>query len=82
MPVMSGLEEARQIRALERSDAATIPIIALTADAFNEEREKAIEAGVTARLVKPVEPELLYATIASLFKNGAIEPDTVLPPQL
>ncbi|MDO5111832.1 MAG: CheR family methyltransferase [Clostridia bacterium] len=66
MPVMDGLEETRRIRALERPDAAAIPIIALTADAFNEERDKALAAGMTARLVKPVEPELLYATVASL----------------
>ena len=49
---MDGLEEARRIRALERPDA------------FNEERDKTMAAGMTARLVKPVEPELLYATIA------------------
>ncbi len=69
MPVMDGLEEAHQIRAMGRPDAETIPIIALTADAFNEEREKTVEAGMTARLVKPVEPELLYATVASLIHD-------------
>ena len=67
MPVMDGLEEARRIRALDRPDAQSIPIVALTADAFDEERDKTIAAGMTARLVKPVEPELLYATIAGLI---------------
>lgn len=68
MPVMDGLEETRQIRALKRPDAA-VPIIALTADAFNEERDSILEAGVTTRLVKPIEPELLYATVSGLLKK-------------
>ena len=67
MPVMDGLEEARKIRALQRPDASTIPIIALTADAFDEERDKTLAAGMTARLVKPVEPEFLCATVVRLI---------------
>ena len=67
MPVMDGLEETRQIRAMSRPDAATIPIIALTADAFNEDMDKTVAAGMTSRLIKPVEPDLMYATIAGLI---------------
>ena len=69
MPIMDGLEATRQIRALERPDAATIPIIALTADAFNDDKEKTVEAGMTARLVKPVEPNLLYSTVAAQLQK-------------
>lgn len=68
MPVMDGIEEVRQIRALKRTDAATIPIIALTADAFNSEREEAAAIGMTTCLIKPVEPELLYATVSGILK--------------
>ncbi|HKM21522.1 MAG TPA: chemotaxis protein CheB [Lachnospiraceae bacterium] len=72
MPIMDGLEETRQIRALKRSDATTVPIVALTADAFNEEREKTVDAGMTARLIKPVEPDLLYATVSNLIHDNSV----------
>lgn len=75
MLVMDGLEEARQIRTRKCSDAKKIPIIALTADAFNDAQKKIFEAGMTARLVKPVEPELMYAKVAGLLKNDRTEPD-------
>ena len=65
MPVMDGLEAARQIRALEREDAKTIPIIALTANAYEEDIEKSHKAGISAHLAKPIDPKLLYDTIAS-----------------
>lgn len=64
MPVMDGLEATRQIRALKRTDASKIPIIAMTADAFAEEKKKTIASGMNAHLSKPIEPALLYNTIA------------------
>ena len=60
MPVMDGLEATRQIRQLSRLDAASIPIIAMTADAFAEEQKKTIEAGMNYHLSKPIDPPLLY----------------------
>lgn len=72
MPIMDGLEETRKIRALKRSDATTVPIVAFTADAFNEEREKTVDAGMTARLIKPVEPDLLYATVSNLIHDNSV----------
>lgn len=63
MPVMDGLESARQIRALEREDAKDIPIIALTANAFESDVEAALAAGMNAHLAKPADSDLLYETL-------------------
>ena len=60
MPVMNGHEAAKAIRALDRPDAKTIPIIAMSADAFNENVQESIENGINAYLTKPVDTEMLY----------------------
>lgn len=60
MPKVSGLQAAKTIRNQEKEDADDIPIIAMTANAFEEDREKSIEAGMNAHLAKPVEPDELY----------------------
>jgi signal transduction histidine kinase/FixJ family two-component response regulator len=64
MPVMDGLEATRQLRALPRADAGTVPVIALSANAFSEDVERAKAAGINEYLSKPFEPEKLYATLA------------------
>ena len=69
MPEMDGLEATRTIRAMERSDAASTPIIALTANAFDEDVQRSMQAGLNAHLSKPVQPELLFETLESLIKN-------------
>lgn len=63
MPVMDGLEATRRIRALSREDAAVIPIIALTANAFQNDIDAALSAGMNALLAKPVDAEALYDTL-------------------
>ncbi len=68
MPVMDGLEATRAIRALERPDAKTIPIIALTANAFDEDVQRSMQAGLNAHLSKPVEPEALFRTLENLIE--------------
>ena len=68
MPVMDGLSATRAIRALEREDAGEIPIIAMTANAFEEDEKKSLEAGMNAHLSKPLKIELVVATIADLVK--------------
>nr|WP_288556570.1 ATP-binding protein [uncultured Mediterraneibacter sp.] len=68
MPVMDGLSATRAIRALEREDAGEIPIIAMTANAFEEDEKKSLEAGMNAHLSKPLKIELVVATVADLVK--------------
>ncbi len=70
MPEMDGLEAAQKIRALNRKDAHSIPIIALTANAFDEDVQRSMQAGLDAHLSKPVEPELLFETLEKLIKPG------------
>ena len=67
MPEMDGLEAAAAIRALDRPDAKTIPIIALTANAFDEDVQRSLQAGMDAHLSKPVDPERLYQTLEELI---------------
>ncbi len=68
MPEMDGLEATRVIRASDHEDASTIPIIALTANAFDEDVQRSLQAGLNAHLSKPVEPDNLYETLESLIK--------------
>ena len=66
MPVMDGYTATRKIRSLERSDAKTIPIIAITANAFQEDAEKCIAVGMNAHLAKPLDIEKMKKTIKSI----------------
>ena len=70
MPVMDGLHAAAEIRAMERSDAKTVPIIAMTANAFDEDVQLSLQAGMNAHLSKPVEPDRLYETLSELIGNS------------
>ena len=67
MPEMDGLEATKAIRALNRPDAKTIPIIAMTANAFDEDVQRSLQAGMNAHLSKPVESEQLYKTLEELI---------------
>ena len=69
MPEMDGLEATRRIRAMDREDARCIPIIALTANAFDEDVQRSLQAGLNAHLSKPVQPEVLFETLESLIQN-------------
>ena len=69
MPEMDGLEATKAIRAMDRTDAGTIPIIALTANAFDEDVQRSMQAGLNAHLSKPVEPEILFSTLERLICN-------------
>lgn len=71
MPLMNGMEATRVIRAMERSDAAVIPIIAMTADAFDREKEQVLESGMDCHLAKPIDPVLLYKTISRYIQKNA-----------
>ena len=71
MPYMDGLKAARMIRASGKSDARTIPIMAMTANAYEEDIQKSMEAGMNAHLVKPVEPSELYRAVQKAL-NGEL----------
>ena len=67
MPEMDGLTATTKIRALDRPDSKTIPIIALTANAFDEDVQRSLQAGLNAHLTKPVQPETVFETLESLI---------------
>lgn len=69
MPVMDGITATEVIRAMDREDAKTVPIIAMTADAFEEQQKKTIEAGMTHHLSKPIDPSMLYHVLATYLLN-------------
>ena len=69
MPEMDGLEATRVIRTSDRSDAKNIPIIALTANAFDEDVQHSLQAGVDAHLSKPVDQDSIFKMLASLIRN-------------
>ena len=70
MPVMNGYEAAKMIRSLDRKDAKVVPIIAMTANAFTEDRLKAKEAGMDEHIAKPVDVKLLVKVISRLVENS------------
>jgi CheY-like chemotaxis protein len=69
MPIMNGLEAASAIRKMDRKDAASVPIIALTANAYEEDRQKSLNAGMNEHLTKPLDPALLYSVLEKCIYN-------------
>ena len=67
MPIMDGLAATAQIRSLSRNDAKNIPIIAMTANAFDEDVQRSLQVGMNAHLSKPIEPQQLYQTLEDLI---------------
>lgn len=72
MPVMDGLESTRQIRSASHPDAKSIPIIALTANAFEEDVQRSMQTGINAHLSKPINPEDIFTTLAELITKREI----------
>ncbi len=69
MPVMDGLTASKAIRAMDRPDAKIIPIIAMTANAFTEDKIKAYEAGMDEHIAKPLDREQLIEIVARLARE-------------
>ena len=69
MPVMNGYEATKMIRSLDRVDAKKVPIIAMTANAFTEDRLKAKEAGMNDHVAKPVDMSILISVIAKYIER-------------
>lgn len=72
MPVMDGLEATKQIRALQRKDAKEIPVIAMTANAFNEDKEQTREAGMNEHLSKPIDVEKMMQVFEKCLLKGKL----------
>jgi len=70
MPDMDGYEATEAIRALDRADAKTVPIIAMTADAFASDVRKCLAAGMNGHLAKPIDPEKMYAVLGEWMAKG------------
>ncbi len=68
MPVLDGFAATQEIRGLGRADSKTIPIIAMTADAFEDDVQKCLDAGMNDHIAKPVEPKVLFATLAKYLQ--------------
>lgn len=69
MPVLDGCEAARRIRALRRPDAVSVPILAMSADAFADDVKKCLNAGMNGHLAKPIDPARLYKKMAELLQK-------------
>ena len=70
MPVLDGYEAAKEIRALTRADAKTVPIVAMTANAYKEDVEQALAAGMNDHLAKPIDKVALMKTIGKIIKDS------------
>ena len=68
MPVMDGYTATKEIRALENADLANIPIIAMTANAFEEDKKKAFESGMNGHIAKPIDVDTLFTTLKQIIK--------------
>jgi CheY-like chemotaxis protein len=69
MPIMDGYEATRKIRALKRADAKSVPIIAMTADAFVDDIQECLDAGMNGHIAKPVDPNALCAELCEMILN-------------
>ncbi len=69
MPVMTGYQATEAIRAMDRSDAKTIPIIAMTADAFAEDMQKCLDCGMNAHVAKPIDVDLVARLLVKYIEE-------------
>ena len=76
MPEMNGYEATQAIRALSRLDAVGIPIVAMTANAFAEDVQKSLEAGMNEHIAKPVDPVILKSTLSKLMAYHSIQKES------
>ena len=72
MPVMSGYEATKAIRKLERRDAGTIPIVAMTANAFEDDRQEALRAGMNAHFSKPIDVKELEMLLSRYLERTEV----------
>ncbi|MFZ2267157.1 MAG: PAS domain S-box protein [Azonexus sp.] len=82
MPIMDGLEATRAIRKAEENSGHAVPILAMTANAFSEDRGRCLEAGMNDHVAKPVDPQDLYATLIKWLPRQADAASTTPPPSI
>ena len=70
LPKMDGYTATREIRTLRSNKKANIPIVAMTANAFEEDRQKALKAGMNAHIAKPIDVNILMRTLDKIFKQN------------
>ncbi len=70
MPVMDGLDATRSIRGMEREDCHRVPIVAMSANAFDDDLKKSVECGMNGHLSKPVEVDKLYRTLDEVIRSS------------
>ena len=68
MPVMNGYEAAKAIRKLDNKELASIPIIAMTANAFEEDKQETLNCGMNGHIAKPIDIDILFKTLDSILK--------------
>ena len=78
MPVMDGHTSAKEIRKLDREDAKTVPIIALTANALESDIKQSLAAGMNAHLTKPADSDLMYNTLKKHIGRARYEKERVM----
>ena len=69
MPVMDGLEAAKLIRRSEKPDASSVPIVAMTANAFDEDMKKSVECGMNGHLSKPIDMNRIREVLSEIWSN-------------
>lgn len=74
MPVMNGIEAAKAIRNMKRPDAKTVPIVAMTANAYDEDVRRSFSAGMNAHLSKPINPDELFGTLSRAMREVSCAP--------
>ena len=72
MPVMDGLTATKEIRSIKRDDAAQIPIIAMTANAFEEDKRDAIAAGMNGHIAKPIQVDKLLSILSEVIRKQSL----------
>lgn len=72
MPVMNGYNATKRIRSMDREDAKEIPIIAMTANAFEEDKRAAIAAGMNGHIAKPIQVDKLLSTLKTILTENII----------
>ena len=68
MPVLNGYDAAKEIRSLDNKEKASIPIIAMTANAFDEDKQEALESGMNGHIAKPIDVEKLFGALDEILK--------------